>query len=121
MAKKAKTESVLARETRLRAEAEARAKAEQEKKAAEEALAQENARALAAKKVRAKKVKKPRFVREKNETLPPPVKPKTGERPARKATAAGKLMSQNIKPKTTGGPLAGGDPSKPLGHRGPTG
>jgi hypothetical protein len=95
VAKKQKTEGVLARETRVRAEADARSAAEQAG-AEREAAAQKRVIPPVAKAARPKKAKKARFVREKQEKRTPV---KAAELPARSATAGGKMMSKNIKAK----------------------
>ena len=105
MAKKVKTESVLSRETRLKAEADALATAGKAAEAAKAATAK--AATPPAPAVRPKKVKKARYVREKKEKQVPV---KTAELPARSTTAAGKMMSKNIaaNPEDEGGGLPRG-------------
>lgn len=117
MAKKAKTESVLSRQTRIQAEADALAMAE---KAAEtaNAAAQERLTPPAARPAEPKKVKKVRYVREKK-VKQVPVKP--AALLVRSTTAAGKLMSKNItaSPEDEGGGLAQGrNESFPPARRG---
>ena len=91
MAKKTKTEGVLARETRVRAEADARPTAEKASGAEREAAAQKRVIPPVAKAVRPKKAKKARLVREKQEKRAPV---KAAELPARSTTAGGKMMSK---------------------------
>ena len=88
MAKKAKTESVLSRETRLRSEADAVSAAA--KLAAEAA---EQKRVVTPKAERPKKTKKARFVREQAEKKP---EKKATSLPERSTTAGGKMMTKNV-------------------------
>ena len=97
MAKKAKTESVQSREDRKRAEAAADKKAADDTaaRAAEQAAAEEAAGKRRAEKAAArKKPKKARFVREQTEKKP---RAKAPAAPVRSTTAAGKMMSKNLK------------------------
>ena len=99
--KKGKTESVLSRETRLKAEADAilRSKAAAEKVVADKAAEAE--RIAAAKRppapipkaARPKKVKRARFVREQTEKKP---EPKPAPLAERSTKADGKLMTRNV-------------------------
>jgi colicin import membrane protein len=104
VAKKAKTEGVLARETRLRAEADAIAaertaaekatkdKAAMDKAAKDKAAANRSAPPVP-KPARPAKVKKARFVRAPQEKRVPA---KVAAVPARSRKAAGKLMTKNV-------------------------
>ncbi len=101
MAKKGKTESVLARETRLKAEAEAvaavKAEALRVAAAAREAEAAELAaveKRRAEKAAKMKKVKRPRFVRPPVEKRPEPKK--LPPLPERSTKTRGKLMTKNL-------------------------
>ena len=99
MAKKSRTEGVLARETRMQAEADALSatkKAVEQAAEAEKGAAQKRATTPVARAARPKKAKKARFVRGKQERRTPV---KAAELPARSVTAAGKMMSKNIKAK----------------------
>ena len=99
--KKGKTESVLSRETRLKAEVDAilRSKAAAEKAVADKAAEAE--RIAAAKRppapipkaARPKKVKRARFVREQTEKKP---EPKAAPLAERSTKADGKLMTRNV-------------------------
>jgi hypothetical protein len=92
MAKKAKTESVQSREDRNRAEAAVKKAAARavEQAAAEEAAGKRRAEKAAAR----KKPKKARFVREQTEKRPLAKAPAA---PVRSTTAAGRMMSKNLK------------------------
>jgi hypothetical protein len=118
MAKRGKTEGVLARETRLKAEASAIAAAEKAKADAEKAVADAKAEAerkraieQAPKAPRPKKVKKPRFIREQTEKRPAP-KPKPAALPERSTKFRAKLMTKNLaeapKDETLSAPLPKG-------------
>lgn len=99
MAKKAKTEGVLARETRLRAEAGQTAADPAAADARAAAAATRGDAPPAATTPRPKKVKKARFVRAPQEKRPPT---KAAAPAARSTKAAGKMMSKNV----TGRPKA---------------
>jgi hypothetical protein len=97
MAKKAKTESVRSREDRKRAEAAATEKAADDAaaRAAEQAAADDAAGKRRAEKAAARrKPKKARFVREQTEKK---VRAKAPAAHVRSTTAAGKMMSMNLK------------------------
>lgn len=95
--KKGKTESVLSRETRLKAEADAisRSKAAAEKAAAEaeRIAAEKRPPAPIPKAARPKKVKRARFVREQTEKK---AEPKAAPLAERSTKADGKLMTKNV-------------------------
>lgn len=109
MAKKAKTEGVLAKETRLRAEADAVAAARRATEAAAEAAKEAAEKNRIEKAERRKKPKRARFVRGKKETTP---KVEASPLPGRSTTAAGKLMSRNVTDKPRREPQAGPKPKR---------
>jgi len=97
MAKRAKIESVLSRETRLQAEADALAAAAREvEKAAEAARAaaeQKRVATPATKAARPKKAKNARFVREQAEKKP---ETRATPLPERSTKAGGRMMTKNV-------------------------
>ena len=124
MAKKAKTEGILARATRQKAEdeavvaaarqaeADARAAKDAERATAEAAEATKQAAAGSGRKRAAMAgkaepaAKKARYVREKKEATP---EAEAAPLPPRSTTASGKMLSKNVKtaPKETAGPNRG--------------
>jgi hypothetical protein len=107
MAKRAKTESVLSRETRLEAEADAisgaKAAAEQAAEVAKEAAEKRRVVTPVVKAEWPKKTKKARFVREQTEK-----KPKAkATRTERSSKAVGKMMTKNVSYRPKDEPRAG--------------